>query len=64
MYDISDSATNYYLVALFYFTLLLMAYLKKRAQPVIGYALYGIKKNVLISFLAFQDEAVILCERA
>ena len=30
MYDISDSATNYYLVALFYFTLLLMAYLKKR----------------------------------
>lgn len=29
LYDISDSATNYYLVALFYFTLLLMAYLKK-----------------------------------
>lgn len=31
LYDISDSATNYYLVALFYFTLLLMAYLKKKS---------------------------------
>ena len=30
-YDISDSATNYYLVALFYFTLLLMACLKKKS---------------------------------
>ena len=46
-----ETFTEYpYLVALFYFTLLLMACLKK--------------KNVLISFLAFQDEAVILCERA
>ncbi|QUT56159.1 hypothetical protein INE85_00152 [Phocaeicola vulgatus] len=33
MYDISDSATNYYLVALFYFTLLLMACLKKKGSP-------------------------------
>ncbi|MCX2914121.1 hypothetical protein OQ523_17025, partial [Phocaeicola vulgatus] len=33
LYDISDSATNYYLVALFYFTLLLMACLKKKGSP-------------------------------
>ena len=37
---------------------------KKGCARVLTQPLYGIKKNVLISFLAFQDEAVILCERA
>lgn len=64
MYDISDSATNYYLVALFYFTLLLMACLKKKSVTYNRLRSLWYKKNVLISFLAFQDEAVILCERA